>query len=60
METINDLIGELQNLKSSLRELPVVIIAPNGLEFKPKVKVFLQDKETMFDKPKKMIITYEQ
>ena len=59
MKTINDLINELQQLKPSLRELPVVIEAPNGLTFEPKVKVLLQGNETMLDEPKQMIITYE-
>lgn len=57
--TINDLITELESLKSSLRELPVVIIAPNGLLFTPKAKVLLQPNESMFDEPKQMVITYE-
>jgi len=57
-KTINDLISELQNLKPSLRELPVVIVAPNGLTFEPKAKVLLQGFETLFDDPKKMVITY--
>jgi len=59
MKTVNDLINELQQLKPSLRELPIVIAAPNGLTFEPKVKVLLQEKETMLDEPKQMIITYE-
>jgi len=59
MKTINDLINELQQLKPSLRELPVVIVAKNGLTFVPKAKVLLQENETMFDEPKQMVITYE-
>jgi len=59
MKTINDLINELQQLKPSLKELPVVIEAPNGLTFEPKAKVLLQENETMLDEPKQMIITYE-
>lgn len=59
METVNDLIKDLQALRPNLRKLPIVILAPNGLTFEPKVKILLQDKETMFDKPKQMVITYE-
>lgn len=58
-KTINDLIKELERLNPSLRELPVVIVAPNGLTFEPKVKVLIQENETMFDEPKQMVITYE-
>jgi hypothetical protein len=58
MKTVNELIKELQNLKPSLRELPVLIIAPNGLTFEPKAKVFMRDKQNMFDEPKEMVITY--
>jgi hypothetical protein len=59
MKTIDDLINELQQLKPSLRKLPVVIVAPNGLTFEPKAKVLLQRNESMFDEPKQMVITYE-
>ena len=60
MKTVNDLINELSNLKASLRKLPVVIAAPNGLMFEPRVKPLLQKGETiLLDKPKQMIITYE-
>ena len=57
--TINDLIKDLQALKPSLRELPVVIAAPNGLTFQPKAKVLVQPNESIFDEPKQMIITYD-
>ena len=59
MKTINDLINELHQLKPSLRELPVVIVAPNGLTFEPTVKVLTRDTQSMFDEPKEMVITYE-
>ena len=58
--TINDLIKDLQNLKPSLRELPVKIRAENGLLFEPKVKVLLERWEhPLYDKPNQMIITYK-
>jgi len=59
MKTVNELIKELQKLKPSLRELPILIVAPNGLTFEPKVKVLIRDKQTMFDEPKEMVITYD-
>tara|TARA_R100000951_G_scaffold19227_1_gene15977 strand:- start:355 stop:534 length:180 start_codon:yes stop_codon:yes gene_type:complete len=59
MKTVNELIKELQNLKPSLRELPILIFAPNGLTFEPKAKVLMRDKQNMFDEPKEMVITYD-
>lgn len=59
MKTVNELIKELQSLKHSLRELPILIVAPNGLTFEPKAKVLRRDKQTMFDEPKEMVITYD-
>ena len=59
MKTVNELIKELQNLQPSLRELPILIVAPNGLTFEPKAKVLMRDKQTMFDEPKEMVITYD-
>ena len=58
-KTINDFIEELKSLKPSLRELPIVIIAPNGFLFEPKVKVLRAENESMFDEPKQMVITYD-
>jgi hypothetical protein len=57
-KTINDFIIELQNLKPSLRELPILIEAPNGLTFEPRVVRVVEDKKTIFDEPKEMLITY--
>ena len=59
MKTVNELIKELQNLKPSLRELPILIVATNGLTFEPKAKVLMRDEQTMFDEPKEMVITYD-
>jgi len=59
MKTVNDLINELQQLKPSLRKLPVVIVAPNGLTLEPKAKVLLQEDETTLNEPKQVFITYE-
>lgn len=57
-KTINDFIKELEALKPSLRELPVKIVAPNGLIVEPKVKVLIGENQGFFDKPEKMYITY--
>ena len=39
-----ELLKELQNLKEDLLEKDIIIIAPNGLEFDPKIKFKLIDK----------------
>lgn len=57
--TVNDFIKTLQSLKPSLRELPLVIITPNGMEVEPKCKRLIEGKHsTMFDDSTKMILTY--
>lgn len=38
MKTVNDLIQELQALKPSLRDKPVVVVAQNGLLFEAAIK----------------------
>ena len=55
MKTVNDLIKELQALKPSLKEKPVVVIAENGLEFEAKVKVSMK---RPFGAVEKVVITY--
>ena len=57
--TLDDFIKELQSLKPSLRKLPVVIEAPNGLVFEPKAKRLLENNQTIYDEATKMIITYK-
>ena len=59
MKTVNDLIKELQSLKPSLRELPVYVIAKNGFKFEAKAKILRIEKQTMFDDPTEMVITYD-
>lgn len=56
--SINDLIKDLQNIKPSLRELPVKIQGENGLLFEPRARVLLDKDQSMQDEPKQMIITY--
>jgi len=54
MKTINDLIKELSNLKSELKEKPVFIISENGQLFPPDIKFLLKDKMN-FDKNKENV-----
>lgn len=58
MKTLNDLIKELQEIKPSLRKLPIVIVAPNGIEFDPKIKIQTRKGQILFDEPDKLIITW--
>ena len=39
MKTVNEFIVELSALSDNKKELPIVIVAPNGLEFEPKAKM---------------------
>ena len=60
MKTVNDLIKELQQLKPSLRKLPIVIQAENGMLFNPVAKILAEKfYVNILDDPKKMIMTYE-
>ena len=53
----NDFIKKLQNISEDKRRLPLKIIAPNGLEFEPKIKMGTDD-YTIFGNVVKMYITH--
>ena len=60
--TVDDFIKDLQRLNPELRAKNIVITAPNGLQFAPKVKQQLIDQYNVFGGPenvKNMVITYE-
>lgn len=60
--TINDFIKDLQRLNPELRAKKIVITAPNGLQFSPKVKMQLIDEYNVFggiENVKDMVLTYE-
>ena len=42
--TVNEFIKELQRLPDWRKEKEIVTLAPNGIEFEPKLKVKLIDK----------------
>jgi hypothetical protein len=42
--TPNELIKELEKLPPERREKPIVVIAPNGMEFEPKLRTKLINK----------------
>ena len=56
-KTINDFIKELQSISEDKRELPLVILCPNGEETDPKIKMFLEN--GIFTKPTKINITWQ-
>lgn len=62
MKTINDLIKELQSLSDQYKQLPVVVLLPNGMLVDPKVKMkYSNDVPTFADKNskvEKIVITY--
>ena len=59
--TINDFIKDLQRISADKRELPLVIICPNGLEVAPKIKMKFENFGSPLagDKLEKMIISWE-
>ena len=60
--TVDEFIIVLQNLNPALRAKEIVITAPNGLQFEPKVKQQLIEPYNIFDgieNVKSMVITYE-
>ena len=59
MKTVNDLIKELQNLKSELREKPVVVNAENGMQFSAEVKLYADNQFDLIDgEISKIVIGY--
>ena len=60
-KTINSFIKELKNINAKYRKLPLVIFAPNGLEFSPKIKMKLDgDGHPLCgNKVEKIVISWE-
>lgn len=56
--TINNFIKELQKISPDKRELPLVIVAPNGLEVYPSIKMKMKDPMIIVSGVEKMVITY--
>lgn len=60
--TVNEFIKHLQALQPKLRDKNIVITAPNGLQFEPKVKQQLKDPYNVFggiENVEHMVITYD-
>jgi hypothetical protein len=43
MKTVNDFIKELQSISKDKKELPIVIVCPNGMSVYPSIKLRLKD-----------------
>lgn len=58
--TINKFIKELQKINKDKRELPLIIICPNGLEVEPKIKMKFENygSPILGDKLEAMVITW--
>jgi hypothetical protein len=59
---VYEFINQLQDLKPELLTKEIVIVAPNGLEFEPVVKLQPFDYSVILcgsDKIKNIVITYE-
>ena len=59
MKTVNDFIKELNSLKLSLKDKPIIIVAPNGLKCEPKIKLELKEEFNPESGVNNLIITYE-
>jgi hypothetical protein len=57
-KTVNDFIKELQALKPSLREKPIVVNAPNGEQFEATIKIGLENPHD-WENVKCMVVTYK-
>lgn len=60
--TLRDFINDLQRLKPSLMDKEIVIVAPNGLQFEPKVKMVYDNMADIFDaekEPTQLVITFD-
>ena len=58
--TINDFIAQLNRISKEKRELPLVIVAPNGELTPPAVKMIWDDPFDMLDHgPDKMLLTWK-
>ena len=59
--TLRKFTRECANIKDELQDIPIIIVAPNGLEFTPKIK-FIKKNEGSLDLTKenveKVIITW--
>lgn len=53
---INDFIKKLQTISEDKRELPLVIVCPNGLQVEPQIKMLKKD-NGLWGEVEKMIIT---
>ena len=42
-KTLRQFTQDAQSIKDSLQDIPVVVVAPNGLEFEPKIKFIKKD-----------------
>ena len=58
-KTINDFIKELQQISEDKRELPLIIVTPNGQEVYPSIKMVWDNPiNFMKTKPDKMMISW--
>lgn len=54
---IDDFIKDLQDISPDKRKLPLVVFSPNGLRWKPKIKMILED-DLIGNDPIAMTISY--
>lgn len=59
--TINEFIKELEKISPDKREIPLIIISPNGTEVAPSIKMKFKDfgSPILGDKLEAMVITWK-
>lgn len=60
--TVNEFIQKLEGLSESLKEKPIEIITPNGLRFKPNIKMYFENEMQFWsesDNVTSVVITYK-
>ena len=61
MITVNEFIKKLEKISKDKRELPIIVICPNGMEVEPKIKMKFENygSPLLGDKIESIVITWE-
>ena len=61
MITVNEFIKKLEKISKDKRELPIIVICPNGMEVEPKTKMKFENygSPLLGDKIESIVITWE-
>ena len=59
--TVNEFIKKLERISEDKKELPILIVCPNGLEVEPQIKMKFENygSPLLGDKIEAMVITWQ-